>query len=139
MTAPPFPLNLREREEGREFVPRKYNLNCFKDRRQELRRNQTEEETILWEYLRNRRLDGYKFYRQYSIGNYIADFYCPKLKLVVEVDGNQHYTEEGQEYDKVREEYMKGLGIRTLRFSNGEVRDSIQGVLDRIKSKVQST
>lgn len=81
-------------------------------------------------------MNGYKFYRQYGIGNYIADFYCPKLKLVIELDGGQHYTEEGLEYDKTREDYMSSLGIKTIRFSNSDIMKNIEGVLEIIKGDI---
>lgn len=100
--------------------------------RRELRQNQTETEKIMWEKLRDRRFLNFKFRRQYGIGNYIADFYCSSLKLVIELDGGQHFTEEGLEYDKVREEFMKSLGIKTLRFSNNEIYNNIDGVLLKI-------
>lgn len=100
--------------------------------RRELRQNQTETEKIMWEKLRDRRFLNFKFRRQYGIGNYIADFYCSSLKLVIELDGGQHFTEEGLKYDKVREEFMKSLGIKTLRFSNNEIYNNIDGVLLKI-------
>ncbi len=93
----------------------------------------TEEEKIVWEEIRRDKL-GVRFRRQYGIGPYIADFYCPEKKLVVEIDGGHHYTEEGLAYDKEREEYMAQYGIKTIRFSNREVREDIKGVIDRIDS-----
>ena len=102
--------------------------------RRELRKNQTETEKIIWDKLRNRRFLNLKFRRQYGIGNYIADFYCSSLKLVIELDGGQHFTEEGLEYDKIREEFMKSLGIITLRFNNNEVLNNIEEVLIKIKT-----
>ncbi len=102
--------------------------------RRELRKNQTETEKIIWDKLRNRRFLNLKFRRQYGIGNYIADFYCSSLKLVVELDGGQHFTEEGLEYDKIREEFMKSLGIKTLRFNNNEVLNNIEEVLIKIET-----
>jgi len=102
-----------------------------KDFRQKLRRNTIPEETKLWKYINYEQL-GVKFRRQHSIGRYIVDFYCPKLKLVIELDGNQHYTEEGLLYDGVREEYMNNLGIKTLRFNNREIRENIEKVVREI-------
>ncbi len=102
--------------------------------RRELRKNQTETEKIIWDKLRNRRFLNLKFRRQYGIGNYIADFYCSSLKLVIELDGGQHFTEEGLEYDKIREEFMKSLGIKTLRFNNNEVLNNIEEVLIKIET-----
>ena len=112
-----------------------YNDFKSKEKRQNLRNNQTEAERKLWKYLRNKQLD-IKFRRQYGIGNYIADFYCPELKLVVELDGEQHYTKEGMEYDKIREDYMSSLGIKTIRFSNSDVMRNIEGVLEIIKGAI---
>ncbi|MFN8674253.1 MAG: endonuclease domain-containing protein [Candidatus Sericytochromatia bacterium] len=97
-----------------------------------LRTNMTEAEKKLWTKIRKKQINGFLFLRQKIIGNYIADFYCHELKVVIEVDGSQHYTEEGMGKDKIREDYMKGLGIRTLRFSNSEVLNNIEGVVDKI-------
>ena len=94
------------------------------------------EEEFLWSHLRKKQL-GVKFRRQHSIGEYIADFYAPELKLVIEIDGAQHCTEDGLEYDKIREEYMAGLGIETLRISNEEIRSDILGVVDRVKDRIK--
>lgn len=104
--------------------------------RKKLKQTQTKEESILWQLLRARKFKGYKFYRQYSIGRYIVDFYCPKLKLVIELDGNQHYTKEGLLYDGVREEYMNNLGIKTLRFKNREILENIEGVVREINGRL---
>lgn len=104
----------------------------LKYRRKKLRNNMTEAEKELWKYLRKNQL-GVKFRRQHSIDYYIADFYCTQLKLVIEIDGNQHYTKEGKEYDELRENFMKTLEIETLRFSNVEVMNDIDAVLEKIK------
>lgn len=112
-----------------------YNKSSTKEKRRELKKNMTEAEKLLWEYIRRDAL-GVRFRRQYGIGNYIADFYCPKLKLVIELDGSQHYTKEGMEYDKIRENYMSSLGIKTIRFSNIDVMGNIEGVLEIIKENI---
>ena len=83
----------------------------LKQRRQELRRNQTEAEKTLWAHLRNKQFYGMKFFRQYSFGPYILDFYCPTMKLAVELDGGQHNLCESKEYEAVRSEYLKGRGV----------------------------
>ncbi len=72
---------------------------ALKQRRRELRRNQTDAEKSFWANVRNKQFFGLKFFRQYSIGPYILDFYCPALKLAVELDGGQHLQCENQEYD----------------------------------------
>jgi len=97
-----------------------------------LRVNMTEAERLLWEKIRGKQLKGYQFYRQKTIGNYIVDFYCPKAKVVIELDGGQHYSPEGKAKDGVRDGYMKGNGLRVLRFSDKEVFNNTQGVLERI-------
>ncbi|MGD1118473.1 MAG: DUF559 domain-containing protein, partial [Dehalococcoidales bacterium] len=75
----------------------------LKERSRQLRDNMTDAERSLWSKLRMRQLQGLIFYRQKPIGGYIVDFYCPKAKLVIEVDGGQHFTAEGVEYDKARD------------------------------------
>ena len=109
-----------------------YNKDNTKEKRRELKKEMTECEKILWKHIRNDAL-GVRFRRQYGIGNYIADFYCPSLKLVIELDGSQHFTEEGLEYDKSREEFMKNFVIKTLRFNNNDVMTNIEEVLKGIK------
>lgn len=73
-----------------------------------------------------------KFFRQYSMGPYVLDFYCPAIKLAVELDGGQHNQPENKEYDSFRSEYMKGHGIDTMRFWNHEVLTKIDGVLTKL-------
>lgn len=106
-------------------------------KRKNLRKSQTEAEMALWQKLRDREFMGYKFYRQYGIGEYIADFYCPQHKLVIEIDGSQHYSEDGREYDESREKYMSYLGIKTIRFNNLDVLQSIEGVLAEIAKELE--
>jgi very-short-patch-repair endonuclease len=120
----------------RDFViPYEKNL---KDLAKSLRSNLTEAERCLWKRLRLKHL-GYAFYRQKPIGDYIVDFYCPKARLVVEVDGGQHFNEDNARNDKIRDEYMLSLGLTILRFSNSEVleytdsiAEAIYGFLDKI-------
>ena len=110
-----------------------YNSQYNKELRSYLRHNPTKSEEKLWGILKQRHLEGYRFHRQYGIYRYIVDFYCPKKKLVIEVDGSQHYTKEGLKYDKIREEYMESLGIKTIRFRNKEILEDIELVESRIK------
>jgi very-short-patch-repair endonuclease len=92
----------------------------------------TEAETFLWQIIRKKQLKGRQFYRQKNIGDYIVDFYCPSAKLIVELDGGQHYTEEGKRRDQVKDKYLESLGIIVVRFSDREVFKNIEGVLERI-------
>jgi len=108
----------------------------LKNRRKELRQNQTEAEKLLWAQLRNKRLYGVKFFRQYSIGPYVLDFYSPTFRLAIELDGGQHSEQEQQEYDENRSEYLKSYDMEVIRFWNNEVMQNIEGVLVRIAEKV---
>src|SRR4030067_1832618 len=114
------------------------NLN-FKERRRELRRNQTEAEKLLWARLRNKQIYGIKFFRQFSIGAYVLDFYSPTIKLAVELDGGQHAEKDAQEYDKVRSNYLEAQGIEVMRFWNNDVMRNMEGVLYKIAEKANQT
>jgi very-short-patch-repair endonuclease len=98
----------------------------------ELRKNMTDAEKLLWSKIRYKQLEGYQFYRQKIVGNYIVDFYCPRANLVVEVDGGQHYINGAKRGDRVRDNYMVSLGLRVLRFSDREVFGNIEGATERI-------
>ncbi len=101
---------------------------------QQLRKNMTDAELRLWTRIRGKQLKEYQFYRQKIIGDYIVDFYCPKAKLAIELDGGQHYTEEGREKDKVRDRYLTDHGLQLLRFSDRDVLTQLDGVLEKIWS-----
>jgi len=107
-----------------------YNKN-LKELSKSLRDNLTEAERCLWTRIRLKHL-GYVFYRQKPIGEYIADFYCPKARLVVEVDGGLHFTENTASNDRIRDEYMRSLGLTVLRFSNSEVLKNTDSVAETI-------
>ena len=93
-------------------------------------------EKLLWSKLRRKQLKGLQFYRQKVIGNYIADFYCPEVKLVIEVDGGQHYSAEGIEDDRKRDAYLTGEGITVVRCSDKDVLKDIKAVLEEIWKKL---
>ena len=116
-----------------------YNEKILESRRRDLRVKQTEAEKILWQKLRNRQINGFKFFRQCSIGKYIADFYCSELRLVIELDGSQHYEENSLEYDNIREEFMKSLDIKTIRFNNLDVFKSLDEVMERVYFEVRKS
>jgi very-short-patch-repair endonuclease len=107
-----------------------YNKN-LKELSKSLRDNLTEAERCLWARIRLKHLS-YVFYRQKPIGEYIVDFYCPKARLVVEVDGGGHFTEDEASNDRVRDEYMRSLGLTVLRFSNSEVLKNIDSVAETV-------
>jgi len=99
---------------------------------QELRKNMTDAERLLWSRLRRKQINNFQFYRQRIIGDYIVDFYCLRSKLIIEVDGSQHYQDEGSRRDKLRDDYMKNLGMKILRVSDREVLQNLHGVVERI-------
>ena len=101
---------------------------------QQLRSNPTEWEARLWRHLSNSQLGGYKFRRQAKFAPYIADFFCPSKGLVIELDGNTHSPER----DEARDIYFLRSGFTTLRFSNVDVRENMEGVLQAILAKLGS-
>ena len=92
----------------------------------------TDAEIILWSKIRMKQLEGFQFFRQKTVGGYIADFFCMKAKLVLEVDGGQHYFKETEEYDKSRDKKLRSLGLTVLRFTNDELKENIEGVVEII-------
>ena len=103
------------------------------EERKVLRTFGTAAEAVLWTALKAKRLDGWRWRRQFSIGGYILDFYCPKAKLCVELDGASHFTPYGLEADAARTEYLNQLGIRVLRFENRVLKESPELVIGAIK------
>ncbi len=112
-------------------MPLPYNKG-LKSLARELRKNMTDAERFLWQKVRKKQLKGYPFYRQKIIGDFIVDFYCPAAKLAIELDGGQHFTEGGSVRDKRRDRYLEGLGLKVLRFSDRDVFNETEGVLERI-------
>lgn len=108
-----------------------YNKN-LKQPSRDLRNNMTDAELLLWRRLRRKQVHGLQFYRQKPILNYIVDFYCPVANLVIECDGSQHYTDDGLEADRVRDECLAGLGLMVLRFDNRQILNEIDGVVEMV-------
>ena len=104
----------------------------LKQASRDLRNNMTEAEKKLWYRIKSKQINNLNFNRQKIIGNYIADFYCHQLKIVIEIDGGQHYMKDGLERDKARDEHIASLGIKTIRFTNIEVLNNIDGVIFKI-------
>ncbi len=111
-----------------------YNKPELKQYRRTLRSNLTPAEATLWRFLKNKQLDGRRFRRQYSVGGFILDFYCPKEKLAVELDGEPHFDPAGMKYDQERGAYLKRKGIKVIRFENQIVFDNTEVVLREIES-----
>lgn len=117
-----------------------YNQNRQKKLRRNLKQQQSEPEKILWQRLRARQVNNLKFRRQVGIGRYVADFYCPQTKLVIELDGDSHYYErKNREYDAQRDLYMKSLGLKVIRFFNTDIIRNIDGVLAVIVEKATTS
>ena len=108
----------------------------LKNRRRDLRRKQTEAERAFWGQVRNQQFHSLKFFRQYSIGPYILDFYCPALRLAIELDGGQHNQTETKEYDAARSQFLLEQGITVVRFWNNDVLREMRSVLEKIEEYV---
>ena len=100
---------------------------------EELRQDMTEAELILWDKLKQNKLSGYRFKAQHPIKSFIADFYCYKAKLVIEIDGLIHNTKERKEYDMNRSCEFEQLGLTVLRFKNSEVKNNTNWVINQIE------
>ena len=109
-----------------------YNDPGLKTHRRELRKNQTDAESLLWRSLRSKQIKNLRFFRQYSVGPYILDFYCPKKRLAIELDGSQHKKARAHLYDQERTSYLESKAIRVIRFWNNEVIQNLEGVLGKI-------
>ena len=108
-----------------------YNKN-LKQASRDLRNNLTDAEKLLWSRLRNKQILGLQFYRQKPILNYIVDFYCPAANLVIECDGSQHFTDEGLEVDRMRDDALAQLGLKVFRFDNGQLVEQLDSVVEVI-------
>ena len=97
-----------------------------------LRNNLSKAEAVLWKHLSNRQMCGFKFRRQHGFDQYVVDFYCPELKLAIEIDGESHFQPGAKEYDHEREECIKSFGVKIVRFQNADVYQNLNGVLEAI-------
>ncbi|MFN8211735.1 MAG: endonuclease domain-containing protein [Bacteroidales bacterium] len=102
-----------------------------------LRNHMTHAELVLWSRLKNRNIINQKFRRQHPIGNYIVDFYCHKLKLIIEVDGEIHHDELQRKYDLKRSSELNNLGLIIMRFNNNEILYNLSEVVKQIQLKIK--
>jgi len=114
-----------------------FNKTSEKEKRRNLRRDQTYCEKILWIYLRDRKTLGYKFRRQYSVDHFVIDFYCPQLKLAIELDGSVHDLPDQKEYDAYRQEYLEKFGITFCRITNDELMSNANMAFEKIGSAIK--
>lgn len=102
-----------------------------------LRKRMTRAEKLLWEKLRNKKVKGFKFRRQHPIAIYIVDFYCHELKLVIEVDGKYHNKIEQRLKDKERTQFIQFQGLQVIRFTNEEIINDLNTVLQKIENEIE--
>lgn len=118
-------------------MTRLFNQHPHKRKRQQLRIRAPPAEQRLWQHLRGAQL-GVRFRRQYGIGRYVVDFYCPALKLAIEVDGNSHFQDGAPDYDRQRQAFIEAAGIRVLRFTNREVYEQPDDVLAVVSEAIET-
>ena len=124
------------KKRGQRGVLNKMKVNChpkLKELARKLRKNSTKSEIRLWHHLKGKKMMGYDFHRQKPIDDFIIDFFCNKLKLVIELDGYTHTFEEVADKDELKQEQLKELGISVLRFRDEDVMKNMDGVLNVIK------
>ena len=114
------------------------NHPATKEYRRLLRMTETSTERMLWKRLRGKQLDGYRFRQQHGFGPYVLDFYCPSIRLCIELDGGVHNDEKVKQKDEERTVFLKQNRIQVLRFRNEEVEQNIEYVLERIKDFILS-
>ena len=115
-----------------------FNITPLKKRRRYLRNHLPKAEVLLWMQLSNRQMLGYKFRRQYSVDKFVIDFYCPELRLAIEVDGDSHFTPRAMVYDRGRQNHIESFGIRFLRVMNEDVYSDMDAVLDEIEAEIRA-
>jgi very-short-patch-repair endonuclease len=114
-----------------------FNKTSEKLKRRELRSNMTKAEAIVWQKLRCKQLENCKFRNQYSVDRFVLDFYSPELKLAIEIDGDSHFLEGAAQYDEERQIFIESTGIKFLRFTNKDVYENLNGVLETIAYKIR--
>jgi very-short-patch-repair endonuclease len=114
-----------------------FNKTSEKLKRRELRTNMTKAEAIVWQKLRCKQIENCKFRNQYSVDRFVLDFYSPEIKLAIEIDGESHFQEGVAQYDEERQVFIESAGIQFLRFTNQDVYENLNGVLETIAYKIQ--
>jgi very-short-patch-repair endonuclease len=93
-------------------------------------------EILLWQHIKGKQLLGYDFHRQKPIHEYVVDFYCPRLKLVLEIDGDSHEGKE--EADKMRQEKLESLGLTVMRFWDWDVKSNVDGIVEQLREWIEA-
>ena len=114
-----------------------FNKHTEVEKRKFLRNHATKAERILWRHLKNSQLENTKFRRQYSIDQFVLDFYSPEIKLAIEIDGKSHLNKDKIPYDQGREKHIKSFGIKFQRFANEEIYSNLDFVLIQIENRIK--
>ncbi len=109
-----------------------FNKAKEREKQRRLRNDMPAAEAVVWSRLRRKQVCGCKFRSQYNVGSYVLDFYCPALKLTVEINGDSHFVADANDYDQQRQAFIESFGIRFLRFTNKQVYENLEGVLQTI-------
>jgi very-short-patch-repair endonuclease len=120
-----------------EAMTKHYNKPSEKDKRRKLRQNQTNAEELVWRFLRKRQMSGYKFRRQYSVDHFVIDFYCPELKLAIEVDGESHNEPGQQKKDKSRQKHLESFNIKFVRIKDEELLGNPEKAFGKIENAIK--
>ena len=115
-----------------------YNKKEMTKTRKALRNSMPKAEVILWSHLKGKQFRELKFRRQYSIGHYVVDFFCPKIRLVIELDGESHLSKTQRIRDKTRQKIIEKTGIKILRYYNTDIYENIEGVLTDLGKNVMN-
>jgi very-short-patch-repair endonuclease len=114
-----------------------FNKTSEKLKRRQLRSNMTKAEALIWQKLRCKQIENCKFRNQYSVERFVLDFYSPEIKLAIEIDGESHFQEGAAHYDKERQIFIESAGIKFLRFTNNQVYENLNGVLETIAQEIR--
>ena len=114
-----------------------YNKSSEKEKRRKLRQNSTRSEDLVWRFLRDRQMFGYKFRRQYSIDQYVLDFFCPEIKFAIELDGATHHDPEQKEYDSKRQKFLETFGIKFIRIPDEDLFGNPNMVFEKIEKAIK--
>jgi very-short-patch-repair endonuclease len=114
-----------------------FNKTTEKLKRRQLRSNMTKAEALIWQKLRCKQIENCKFRNQYSVDRFVLDFYSPEIKLAIEIDGESHFQEGAAQYDNERQIFIESTGINFLRFTNNQVYENLNGVLETIAQEIR--
>ena len=114
-----------------------FNKSSQTEKRRKLRQNQTNAEELVWRFIRNRQLLGYKFKRQYSVDHFVIDFFCSDLKLAIEIDGGSHNSPEQRKKDIVRQKYLEAFNINFVRVKDEELFGNPNKAFDKIEQAIK--